>query len=404
MTSHLSIAALTHRYGKREVLTNINLKAIEGEFLSFLGPSGCGKTTLLRAIAGFVAPSQGRIQLDGVNITDWPVHRRPINMVFQQSTLFPHLDVGGNIEFGLRVAKVPSATRREMVHDALDLVRLGGLASRRISELSGGELQRVNLARAVVNRPKVLLLDEPLASLDLRIRLELEVELRRVHREVGSTFIYVTHDQREALAISDRIAVFDHGRLEQLDDVRALYAKPVSAFAAKFVGDANTLAVDIVGGDRSSIVTVEGYRLPVERDELASGPYWLVVRPEDVRLDDASDRDNGSASDDGAAGWFPGVVADAAFRGASFTYRVECPEIGSSIKAEVPDNRPPLQVGDRIRVAWAPQRARLIQRDDSAPNDEAAAEIDGPPPGIRSNGGPTVDAGSAHAALPAGHR
>ena len=347
----LAVQGLTHRFGDTEVLTDVNLDVSDGEFLTFLGPSGCGKTTTLRAIAGFLTPTEGRILLDGQDITGVPAHRRPVNMVFQQSTLFPHLDVGRNIAFGLRVAKIARAEISERVAAALSLVRLEGFERRRPTELSGGQRQRVNLARALVNRPKVLLLDEPLSALDLKIRLEMEVELRRVHRELGATFIYVTHDQREALALSDRIAVFNSGRVVQLGSAEAIYREPQSDFAASFVGDANVFAVDVESSDAVEVSTTDGLRLPVAGSESASGPHWLVVRPTDVRFGPPG-------------GALEATVIDAAFRGSALTYRAECTALDSTVKAEIPDEFGTAAVGSRVTVTWNPDRARLLPRPD----------------------------------------
>ena len=347
----LAVQGLTHRFGDTEVLTDVNLEVRDGEFLTFLGPSGCGKTTTLRAIAGFLTPTEGRVVLDGEDITALPPHRRPVNMVFQQSTLFPHLDVGRNIAFGLRVAKVPKAEITERVAEALSLVRLEGFERRRTTELSGGQRQRVNLARALAKRPKVLLLDEPLSALDLKIRLEMEAELRRVHRELGATFIYVTHDQREALALSDRIAVFNAGRVVQIDSAEAIYREPQSDFAASFVGDANVFAIDIARSDEVEVVTTGGLRLPVAGSAAASGPHWLVVRPTDVRFGPAG-------------GALEAIVVDAAFRGSALTYRAQCEALDSAVKAEIPDEFGTAAVGSRVTVTWNPDRARLLPRRD----------------------------------------
>ncbi len=349
----VSVSNLTHRFDGVEVLTNVNLQINPGEFISLLGPSGCGKTTLLRALGGFVEPSEGRIEIDGVDYTSAPPNQRPVNTVFQKSNLFPHLDVGENVAFGLRVAKVGKAERETRVRDALALVRLEGFERRRVTELSGGQEQRVNLARAVVNRPKVLLLDEPLESLDSKVRLELEAELRRVHREVGSTFVYVTHDQREALALSDRIAVLNRGQIEQIGPAEAIFRDPQSHFAARFVGDANVVPVEIADSDGSTITTTGDLRIAVDAPDATPGPFWLVVKPADVRFGSLGDRDAGPR----------GVVIDAAYRGSSFTYRVDCPALGATIKAEIPDDRPAVAVGSEVGLTWSPGRVRLLPRE-----------------------------------------
>ena len=218
--AHLHIDGVSHRYGDQDALVAVNIGVAKGEFVTLVGPSGCGKTTLLRIVAGLLSPTEGRIVLNGADITSVPANRRPTNLVFQRPTLFPHLDVRGNIEFGLKLAKLAKAERATRIQEVIDLLHLGGLERRRPFELSGGQMQRVSLARALVNRPEVLLLDEPLSALDMQIRLELEVELRRVHREIGATFLYVTHDQREALALADRVVVFDNGSVAQIDRPR----------------------------------------------------------------------------------------------------------------------------------------------------------------------------------------
>lgn len=349
MSTMLSVTNLTHRYGNVEVLTDVNLDIEEGEFLTFLGPSGCGKTTTLRAIAGFLTPTEGRVMLDGEDVTALPPYKRPVNMVFQQSTLFPHLDVGDNITFGLTVAKVSKAEREKRMLEALELVRLEGFARRRTTELSGGQRQRVNLARAIINQPKVLLLDEPLSALDLKIRLEMEVELRRVHRELGSTFVYVTHDQREALALSDRIAVFNKGKVVQCDTAEAIYREPKSQFAASFVGDANVFSVDIESADADAVTTRDGLRLPVSDNAGASGPHWLVVRPEDIRFGPPG-------------GALEAQIIDAAFRGSSLTYRAECRVLDTTVKAEIPDELGTADVDSSVTLTWSADRARLLPR------------------------------------------
>lgn len=349
MTSdvRLSLRGVTHRYGETEVLTDVNLDVREGEFLTFLGPSGCGKTTTLRAIAGFLQPTEGSVFLDGEDITQTPPYKRPVNMVFQQSTLFPHLDVGRNIAFGLKVAKVSKPEMRDRVAEALALVRLDGFERRRITELSGGQRQRVNLARALVNRPRVLLLDEPLSALDLKIRLEMEAELRRLHRELGSTFVYVTHDQGEALALSDRIAVFNKGRVVQLGPAETIYREPATEFAANFVGDANVFEIDIGSRETAAVIAAGGLRLPVTDDGDATGAHHLVVRPEDVRFGPPG-------------GAIEATVMDAAFRGSTVTYRADCPALGAIVKAEIPDHLGAAEVGSTVTLTWDPDRARLL--------------------------------------------
>jgi ABC-type Fe3+/spermidine/putrescine transport system ATPase subunit len=353
-TSRLELEGITHRYGPVTALEDVSLTISEGELVTLLGPSGCGKTTLLRIVAGFIRPSEGRMLLQGHDVTRVPPHKRPVNMVFQRAALFPHLDVFENVAFGLRVRGTPKDDLRARVTEALRLVRLVGFDRRRAHELSGGQLQRVALARALVNRPRVLLLDEPLSALDLRIRLEMEAELRRVHRETGATFVYVTHDQGEALALSDRIVVFDQGRVEQVGTPDEIYRRPATPFAARFVGDANVLPVDILElNDSRATVALAGVRLvaPCET-ALTTGPGWLVVRPEVVRL--------GAITDGGMSG----VVRDVAFRGSGFVCQLEVAGLSEPVKAEVSaEARTPPELGTSLGIAWDSAAVCLLARE-----------------------------------------
>ena len=349
----LELQGVSHRYGDVTALDDVSLDIRSRELITLLGPSGCGKTTLLRVVGGFIRPTEGRVVLGGRDITRVPPHKRPVNMVFQRATLFPHLDVFGNVAFGLRVAKVPKEEVGPRVAQALALVRLPGYERRMAHELSGGQMQRVALARALVNRPRVLLLAEPHSALALKIRPAMEVELRRVHRETGATFVYVTHDQREALSLSDRIVVFDQGRIEQLGAPGEIYSAPASPFAARFVGDANVLPVEVVahGGGRAA-VTLAGQSLSVPCDPgLSRGEAWLVLRPEIVRLTEV----------DGAG--LSGTVRDLAFRGSGFTYRVEVPGLPESLKAEMPaDAGAPHELGSRVGLRFDADACVLLPR------------------------------------------
>jgi putative spermidine/putrescine transport system ATP-binding protein len=238
------LEGLRKSYGNVTAVAGVDLDIADGEFFTMLGPSGSGKTTLLRLIAGFERPDAGTIWLDGADVTGQPPYNRNVNTVFQDYALFPHMTVAENVAYGLRVKRVPRAQRQARTESALEMVRLGGLGSRKPSQLSGGQRQRVALARAIVNEPKVLLLDEPLGALDLKLRQEMQLELKRIQREVGITFIYVTHDQEEALTMSDRLAVFDAGRIEQLGDPVDVYEHPASEFVAGFIGISNLLERD----------------------------------------------------------------------------------------------------------------------------------------------------------------
>src|SRR5438105_2876002 len=260
MEDFLRIRNVSKRYGPVAAVEAVDLAIARGEFFSLLGPSGCGKTTLLRIIGGFTAPDGGSIQIDGEDITARPPNRRPVNMVFQSYAIFPHLNVADNIAYGLRADGVAKAERDRRVTEALSLISLPGYGSRRAHELSGGERQRVALARALVKRPKVLLLDEPLGALDKRLRESMQVELRAIQREVGITFVFVTHDQEEALALSDRIAVMEHGRVRQVADPGTLYDRPNSRAVAAFIGTMNFLPARIIDAHAGGLaVEIAGF-------------------------------------------------------------------------------------------------------------------------------------------------
>ena len=270
--SRVDLEHVSKRYAAIAALHEISLSFRDGEFFGLLGPSGSGKTTLLRAIAGFVEPDEGTISFDGQRVENVPVHKRQIGMVFQNYALFPNLTVAGNIAFGLSVRRVAGSEAGRQVSEMLELVRLTGLNERKPRELSGGQQQRVALARALVTRPKVLLLDEPLGALDRRLRQEMQVELKDIQRETGVTTIFVTHDQEEALTLSDRIAIIDQGRLMQMGEPREIYERPATIFAAQFLGDAN-----IFSGRREkdfSFSRTAGASTPPERPP----PWWSVLK------------------------------------------------------------------------------------------------------------------------------
>jgi putative spermidine/putrescine transport system ATP-binding protein len=277
------------RYGDVTAVDGVDLEIRSGEFFTMLGPSGSGKTTCLRMIAGFERPDDGRIELAGRDVTSLPPQERDVNTVFQDYALFPHMSVAQNVEYGLRVKKVPKPERAERVAQALELVRLDGYGDRRPGQLSGGQRQRVALARALVNRPRLLLLDEPLGALDLKLRQQLQVELKRIQREVGITFVYVTHDQDEALTMSDRIAVMDSGRVLQVGAPHEVYDEPSSRFVAGFVGVSNVLELRIesVAGDVVTLAAGEGDAISAPGVPAGSEPGQVAVvtiRPERIRL------------------------------------------------------------------------------------------------------------------------
>jgi len=283
----VTLEGVSKSFGAVRALDGIDLAAHEGELLSLLGPSGCGKTTTLNVVAGFVRPDAGRVLIDGADVSGEPAYRRGLGVVFQSYALFPHMTVAENVAFGLRERAVPRRDAAERVADALALVRLPGTGDRRPHQLSGGMQQRVALARALVIRPRVLLLDEPLAALDRKLREEMRAELRDIQRAVGITTVFVTHDQHEALALSDRIAVMNGGRLEQLGIPREIYERPASRFVADFIGASTTLTGHVVGPDTVEIAG--GVRLTVDTGRpLEPGrAVTLLVRPERVALGEA---------------------------------------------------------------------------------------------------------------------
>ena len=277
----VSLSGVRKTYGDVVAVDRVDLDIHSGEFFTMLGPSGSGKTTMLRMVAGFELPDEGHIELGGIDVTGLAAYDRDVNTVFQDYALFPHMSVGDNVEYGLRVAKVGKEERRKRRGDALEMVRLTGYDERKPTELSGGQRQRVALARAIVNRPRVLLLDEPLGALDLKLREQLQIELKQIQREVGITFVYVTHDQEEALTMSDRIAVFNEGLIEQVGEPESVYERPSNAFVAGFVGVSNVIHRD--GGS-------------------------FTVRPEKVRMLAAGEATDGLVVEDG-------TIADVSYAG-----------------------------------------------------------------------------------------
>ena len=284
--SVVEVVGITKRFGKVTALQQVNLAVYPGEFLTLLGPSGCGKTTLLRIIAGFETPTEGRVLLAGLDVTALPPEKRPLNMVFQRYALFPHLTVAENVAFGLRLRHVAEAQVRERVTQALALVRLEGFEARLPHQVSGGQAQRVALARALVNEPEVLLLDEPLSALDRKIRIQMQDELRLIQAKVGTTFIYVTHDQDEAMAMSTRVVLLRDGVITQIATPQALYQAPSSEFAANFIGDANLLEGRVVESEGGLAVAWCGLVLDgrVAAGRAAGETVRLMVRPEAIHL------------------------------------------------------------------------------------------------------------------------
>lgn len=275
------------RFGSFTALKKMDLSIRQGEFFTLLGASGCGKTTTLRLIAGFELPSEGQVLIAGQDVSDVPAYQRPVHTVFQNYALFPHLNILENVGFPLRVRGLPKAERQERAKAALDLVQMGAFSDRKPSQLSGGQQQRVALARALVNEPKVLLLDEPLGALDLKLRKEMQAELKAMQRRLGITFVFVTHDQEEALAMSDRIALMHGGEIVQLDSPTGVYDTPVSLYAAEFIGETNLIPARVieVGPNETSLVALGAeMRAPLRTDALPGASVTLTIRPERVSI------------------------------------------------------------------------------------------------------------------------
>ena len=334
---------LTMEFDGERILDGINLYINDHEFLTLLGPSGCGKTTTLRIIGGFLTPTSGKVLFDGKCINEEPAYKRQINTVFQRYALFPHLDVYDNVAFGLRVAKLPKAEIHERVQQMLEVVGLKGYETRRIDALSGGQQQRVAIARALVNRPKVLLLDEPLGALDLRLRKDMQNELKRIQQAMGITFIYVTHDQEEALTMSDTVVVMDKGRIQQIGTPEDIYNEPKNAFVADFIGESNILNGTMV---RDKVVKMYGKEFPcVDGGFAENEPVDVVIRPEDIDIVPVEQ------------GQLVGTVTNVTFKGMQYDIIVDFR--GFKWLIQTTDHSP---VGARIGVKIDPEGFHIMKK------------------------------------------
>jgi len=355
MDVDVELVEVTKCFGPVRAVDGVSLRISRGEFFSLLGPSGCGKTTTLRLIGGFELPTSGVVRLQGRDVTDQPPYRRATNMVFQQLALFPHLDVFENVAFGLRLRRVPAADVSRRVRRVLELVDLGGYERRLIHQLSGGQKQRVAIARALVNEPAVLLLDEPLGSLDLKLRLAMQAELKALQHRVGTTFVYVTHDQGEALTMSDRIAVMRDGRVEQVAVPQEIYGRPRTRFVATFIGEANLLEGRVLGRNGDGLIVGIGpFQVRAQgRDASPAGAAVTVaVRPEHVKV--------GTAAMACANCW-PAVVRDLTFMGPVVRCLLALGE-GVVLTAELHnDEVGDLRVGGAVTVGWAQQHGVVLQ-------------------------------------------
>ncbi len=368
----ISIDHVTKRFGAFVAVDDAHFDIQRSEFFSMLGPSGCGKTTTLRMVAGFEQPSEGEIRLEGHDVSKVPPYKRNVNTVFQQYALFPHMTVRENVSFGLKAKKVAKDEIAKRVVDLLEIVRLGDFANRKPAQLSGGQQQRVALARALVNYPSALLLDEPLGALDLKLRQAMQLELKRIQREVGITFVFVTHDQEEALTMSDRIAVMNDGRVEQIGSPEQIYHEPETVFVAGFIGMANLLPAEIEGRTGDLVIArLAGDRAvgaPAVEGLGVGQAATLMIRPErmHLRIDEPPA---------GIAG-VPAEVVDLVFQGPVVRFGLQAPD-GSGLVAHVgpEEELPLLRPGDGVWACWEPEAGRLLRRADRVVSDAETREI-----------------------------
>ena len=376
-SSELVIAGVTKRFGDFVAVDDLDLTVPEGAFFALLGPSGCGKTTTLRMVAGLDTPTTGSIRLGALDITELKPYRRPVNTVFQSYALFPHLTIFENVAFGLRRTGAKDVKTR--VNDMLELVELGQFATRRPQQLSGGQQQRVALARALINRPKVLLLDEPLGALDLKLRRQMQIEIKRIQTEVGITFIHVTHDQEEAMTMADTIAVMNQGVIEQMGAPEELYELPRTTFVSNFLGQSNLIRGTVTRDNGTDlVVTVEGTALDALGSRCAArdGEVWVGIRPEKVQLVPTGTPHPGNDVRPGNV--LPGgTVTDVSFTGVSTQYLVEMPwgqEL--AVFEQNTGGRGVFKPGDPVDLHWRPEYTFLL---DASQDATAGAELENAP-------------------------
>jgi spermidine/putrescine transport system ATP-binding protein len=360
MDAMVELRRVTKRFSGTTAVSEVDLVIRAGEFITLLGPSGCGKTTLLRMISGFETPTEGAVLLEGRDVTHEPPYRRDVNQVFQSYALFPHMSVKENIAFGLRMKKVARPEMEERVRGAVAMVSLGGMEERKPSQLSGGQRQRVALARAIVCRPKVLLLDEPLSALDAKLRHAMQIELKQLQKKLGITFIFVTHDQEEALTMSDRIAVINKGRVEQLGDASEIYHRPKTTFVANFIGQANIIQATISGreGQRAQVQLEGGLDLVASGERLPPGVTSALVsiRPEKISLRKTAEPGENR---------FEAVVEDEVFKGAIDQLRLRT-DGGLALTAVVANEssgREAVHLGDRVQCELHPDDIVFVHED-----------------------------------------
>ncbi|MFI9229823.1 ABC transporter ATP-binding protein [Streptomyces rimosus] len=366
------LSGISKTYGSFTAVHPLDLTVPAGSFFALLGASGCGKTTTLRMIAGLEDPSTGTVELDGKDVTALPPYKRPVNTVFQNYALFPHLDIYENIAFGLRRRGIKSV--KKQVEEMLDLVELGPMARRKPQQLSGGQQQRVAVARALINHPRVLLLDEPLGALDLKLRRQMQLELKRIQTEVGITFVHVTHDQEEALTMADTVAVMNGGRVEQLGAPADLYENPATTFVANFLGTSNLIEAEVMAADGDDLLLTAGetkLRLPAGRCRTTvrtGGKVLAGVRPEKISLAHADDA--GGVAE--GRNRLPGRIRDAGFLGVSTQYVIESPGAGRlAVYEQNVERDPRLVPGAEVVLHWSPAHTFGL---DAAQDIEAGAD------------------------------
>jgi spermidine/putrescine transport system ATP-binding protein len=365
----LRLTGVTKRYDTFTAVDNIDLVIPRGSFFALLGPSGCGKTTTLRMVAGLDQPTIGQIWIGDQDITDSRAYQRNVNTVFQSYALFPHLSILDNVTFGLRRRKVPDYKTRAM--EALELVQLAHIAKKKPGQLSGGMQQRVALARAIVNRPDVLLLDEPLGALDLKLRRQMQIELKQIQSEVGLTFVHVTHDQEEAMTMADTIAVMNSGRLEQVADPATLYERPTSTFVANFLGQSNLLKATVkrrTGTTAELDVHGVSLRLPEDRLKATTTELWLGVRPEKLRLIGPANGDGAGQDGDQHTeqNRLTGIVMDASFTGLATNYLVKLPWGQELMVVQQNDGSRSAARGAQVTLGWAPEHGFALNASQDA--------------------------------------
>lgn len=350
--SAVSLHGITKRFDDVVAVDGIDLEIADGEFFAMLGPSGCGKTTTLRMIAGLEFPTEGSLKIHGDEVGTLPPNKRPVNTVFQAYALFPHMTIAENVAFGLKMQKVPKADVERRVAEAIGLVQLGGMEARKPNQLSGGQQQRVALARALVNKPKVLLLDEPLGALDLKLRQEMQLELKELQREVGITFVFVTHDQEEALTMSDRIAVMHEGKVLQVDTPEEIYERPVNRFVADFIGRTNLLEGTVESP--ATVCLANGARIPASSTLPAGTAVAVSLRPERAQLHRRGAAPENSPSVDGR---LEGVT----YLGNALVYTVALDWMTVEVRAENSKSAGIAAVGDDVSVSWHPDAVSVVR-------------------------------------------